>query len=399
MALSPRLARGRSRPLRVIGLAAGICLLLAGFSDLHAARLTAAEVRPEGRLVRLILSLEGGDGALSLSRQGPPDRRDLVLELPGVAAAPDVASTDLEPVPLSLETGSGESGGSSLKMTLRGLGDSLVRMETREGAIELLLIPPEAGSDTVEGSYRVGSDDVLAVSVFGHEDLTKTVKVSPDGQIKIPLIGNVRAAGRTVDAIAGDIQERLAKDFLVDPHVTVSVWEYLSQWVNVMGEVNKPGRYYMTGPTTLVDAVSMAGGLKPSAGDMILVTRRPLESDPAEAGQIMRFSASSMMGQEVGPAGFTLRPGDVINVTLGEYVYLEGEVRSPGAYPLDDETTLQRALSMAGGFAPGVEEAVLELIRERDGRRERTSYTSRELRDGTDPVVRPGDVVVVRRRS
>jgi polysaccharide export outer membrane protein len=366
---------------------------------LQATQLTSAEASFEGRLARLVLGLEGGDGTVTLSRQGPPDRRDLVIEIPGATAAPGLPGHSASDALLPWAISSSPGGSPALRIVLEGLGDSLVKMESVPASLSLLLIPPEPGAVELTGSYRVGSDDVLAVSVFGHEDLTKTSKVGPDGQIKLPLIGNVRAAGRTVDAIADEIEERLGEEFLVDPHVTVSVWEYLSQWVNVMGEVNKPGRYYMTGQTTLVDAVSMAGGLKPSAGDTILVTRRPMESEPEAAGQIIRFSASAMMGNEQDAAGFTLRPGDVVNVAVGEFVYLEGEVRSPGAYALSRDTTLLGAVGMAGGFAPGVEDAVLDLIRDDGGRRERTSYSSRELKEGSDPVVRPGDVVVVRRRS
>ncbi|HXI01566.1 MAG TPA: polysaccharide biosynthesis/export family protein, partial [Candidatus Saccharimonadales bacterium] len=351
-----------------------------------------------------------------LSRQGPPDRRDLVLTFGNTTSDVDSASPaadggtpkgtatgapdDGPLVPFTIER-SKEGEPPSVQVLLPGLGDSLVRFEQGRQEISLLLIPPEKGRAALPGAYRVGPDDVLAISVFGHDDLTKTAKVGPDGLISFPLIGNVHAGGRSVDAIAGDIQERLGENFLVDPHVSVSVWEYLSQWVNIMGEVAKPGRYYMTGPTTLVDAISMAGGLKPSAGESILITRRPSESNPADAGVPIRFSTHSMMSQDEDAASFLLRPGDVVNVSIGDFVYVEGEVRSPGAYPLTGEVRLSAVLSLAGGLSPGLNEASIELIHEDGGRKLRTTYTSRGLQDGgdSDPSVQAGDVVVVRRGS
>jgi polysaccharide export outer membrane protein len=296
--------------------------------------LTSFEITPEGRLVRLTFRTSSPVERFSLSRQGPPDQRDLVLHLRNTSSAlsmpPTASSGGDSLVPFSAESGSAD-GKPLVRVVIHNLGDSLVRFDEGDLGFSILLIPPDKARTKATGAYRVGTDDVLAVSVFSHEDLTKTTKVSPDGLINFPLIGNVRAAGRTVGEISAEIQERLGEDFLVEPHVTVSVWEYLSQWVNVIGEVSKPGRYYMTGPTTLVDAISMAGGLKPSAGDAILVTRRSHESDPAAAGQQIQFSTSSMMGQEAAAASFRLRPGDVVNVPVpeGETKSSEGSAERP----------------------------------------------------------------------
>ncbi len=313
--------------LAATGTAAGLPLQQENIES-EPVRVTGLEALPEGRLVRLTVRATGPLRDVSLSRQGPPDQRDLVLELRGVtssASVPPTASTGSDSIlPFRVEAAAGGER-PSVRVIVPRMGDSLVRFDQGPGGLSLLLIPPpDKGRLPAAGAYRVGADDVLAISVFGHEDLTKTSKVSPDGLINLPLIGNLQAAGRTVDAIAAEIQEKLGEDYLVDPHVTVSVWEYLSQWVNVVGEVAKPGRYYLTGPTTLVDAISMAGGLKTGAGDTILVTRRPMESDPAEAGRTIRFETSAMLGMVEEAARFRLRPGDVVNVP-------EREARGPGA--------------------------------------------------------------------
>jgi polysaccharide export outer membrane protein len=366
--------------------------------------LNALEITPEGKLVRVAFKASAPLEAFSLSRQGPPEKRDLVVKLRGVVSGLAVPPTDVsggEPLVPYQVAGAEEEGAPVVRVIFEREGDSLVRVDHEAGAIVLILIPPERRRTRTTDAYRIGPDDVLAISVFGHEDLTKTTKVSPDGLVNFPLIGNVRAAGRTVDEVSAEIQERLARDFLVEPHVTVSVWEYLSQWVNVIGEVAKPGRYYMTGPTTLIDAVSQAGGLRPAAGETILVTRRPSESDPADAGEVMRFASAGLFRDEKAEGNVSLRPGDVVNVLAREVIYVSGEVRSPGPYPLDRTTTLLKAITLAGGFAPSANTAVLEVIREEGGAQQRLSFPVKPIEDRTapDPVLRAGDVVVVKRRS
>ncbi len=369
-----------------------------------AVTLTGVEVSPEGKLVRVTLSGSAPLEKFTLSRQGPPEKRDLVVKIRGAVSGLAVPPTDVSgsDTAVSIEISTlEEEGAPVVRVVFPRAGDSLVRLDHEGGRIALLLIPPEARRNEGAEAYRIGPDDVLAISVFGHDDLTKTSKVSPDGLINFPLIGNVHASGRTVDDLSAEIQERLEKDFLVDPHVTVSVWEYLSQWVNVIGEVAKPGRYYMTGPTTLVDAISQAGGMRPTAGESILVTRRAGESDPSAAGEVLRFSTSSLLSEEKAAAILRLRPGDVVNVLAREVIYVSGEVRNPGAYPLERSTTLLKVITLAGGFTASANVSMLDLIREEGGSRQRVSVNVRDIEDRKvpDPVLRPGDVVVVKRRS
>jgi polysaccharide export outer membrane protein len=386
-----------------------LCFLaITGFATAQGssgAVLTGVEIAPEGKLFRVTLVATMPLERFALSRQGPPENRDLVVKLKGVTSGLSVPPTDVsgrEPA-ISWKVASGEEEGAPfVRVIFEREGDALVRLDHDAGKISLILIPAETKrAQATEASYRIGPDDVLAISVFGHDDLTKTSKVGPEGLVNFPLIGNVHAAGRTVDDVAAEIQERLAKDFLVDPHVTVSVWEYLSQWVNVIGEVAKPGRYYMTGPTSLIDAISQAGGLRPGAGESVLVTRRPLEANPADAGEILRFSAMSLFGDEKTSGNIRLRSGDVVNVLAREVIYVSGEIRSPGAYPLDRTTTLMKAITLAGGFASSANADVVDIIREDGGRQERIAINVREIenRKIQDPFLRPGDVIVVKRRS
>jgi len=131
----------------------------------------------------------------------------------------------------------------------------------------------------------------------------------------LPLIGRVKAAGLTPTAFAGDLRTRLEKDYLVNPQVSVSVQEFRSQRVFVLGEVEKPGTYAMTGQTTLLDVLSQAGGPGKTAGRQVVVVRFPTSEGPVTpgvAGSVTlrglgggagRFSATGL-GLAAGAAGF-----------------------------------------------------------------------------------------------
>ena len=396
--------RGRKTLAGAVFLAGLLAVALSALGADSQPVLTGIEFAAEGKLLRVTLVATAPLETFSVSRQGPPEKRDLVLKLKGATSGVSVPPTDVSGQGLAVPyqvTAAQEDGLPVVRIVFDREGDSLVRLDHDGGKIVLILIPPESRRAQTMDSYRIGSDDVLAISVFGHDDLTKTTKVGPEGLVNFPLIGNVHASGRTVDEVADEIQERLAKDFLVDPHVTVSVWEYLSQWVNVIGEVAKPGRYYMTGPTTLIDAISQAGGMRPTAGESILVTRRALESNPVDAGEMMRFSTNSLFSEEKNSANIRLRSGDVVNVLAREVIYVSGEVRSPGAYPLDHTTSLTKAITLAGGFTASANTSMIDIIREEGGQQQRLTVNVKEIEDRKtpDPFLRPGDVVVVKRRS
>jgi protein involved in polysaccharide export with SLBB domain len=274
--------------------------------------LSAIEVAPEGRLLRITLKTSTAIDRYTLARQGPPEKRDLVVRFPGLAnatAGPADTGEYLLNIQVSSEEAPGEKG---LMVVIERAGDSLVSVAQDGPRLSLVIIPPEKRSDALD-AYHIGVNDTLQVDVFGHEDLNKTLKVSPHGSINVPLIGAVRADGRTVDEVAREITEKLAADYLRDPHVSVSVWEYLSQWVNVIGEVAQPGRFALTGPTSLIDVLSQAGGLTPKAGGEITVTRRADEVDPAAAGQVFHVQVEQLFAGET-KLNLKMRPGDVIHV-------------------------------------------------------------------------------------
>ena len=134
----------------------------------------------------------------------------------------------------------------------------------RTAAHGITLPPPDttAASGAYEGAtdYRVGSQDLLEISVFGVSELTHQARVNSNGMINLPLIGGVMAGGRTVPELEKELGERYADGYLQNPQVTVFVKEYTSQRVTLEGALEKPGIYPLTGKTSLLQAVAMAGG-------------------------------------------------------------------------------------------------------------------------------------------
>lgn len=147
-----------------------------------------------------------------------------------------------------------------LAATLPLLGGCAGRPKLPEGTASYQTFPVPRGDDTLR-SYRIGPQDVIAITVFQEPDLTlKDVEVDAAGNILLPLIGSVRAAGMTSTDLAEEIAKRLNGRFLRDPQVSVLVQSSVSQKVTVEGSVNEAGVYEIKGRTTLIDALAMAKG-------------------------------------------------------------------------------------------------------------------------------------------
>ncbi|HEX7765455.1 MAG TPA: polysaccharide biosynthesis/export family protein [Nitrospira sp.] len=129
--------------------------------------------------------------------------------------------------------------------------------------------PSKSGMMPVTGSgveYLLGAEDVLAIAVWKDEHLTKEVVIRPDGFVSFPLVGEVQAAGRTVEEVRADIAKRLAK-FIPNPNVSVAATKVLSYRIYVLGRVNKPGEFMIGHTTDVLQALSLAGGLTPFASE------------------------------------------------------------------------------------------------------------------------------------
>ena len=132
--------------------------------------------------------------------------------------------------------------------------------------------PPSAV--TANENFIIGVGDVLAINVWKEEQLTRTVPVRSDGRISLPLVGEIQASGHTPKDLENELRTKL-KDYVSEPEVTVIVQEIKSQKFNVLGMVMKPGSYALANPTTVLDAIALAGGFRDFAKQKdIYVLRR-----------------------------------------------------------------------------------------------------------------------------
>lgn len=125
--------------------------------------------------------------------------------------------------------------------------------------------------------YRIGALDLLEISVFGVDDLSRTVRVNSTGDISLPMVGAIRAGGKTIPELEAAIADKLDDALLQNPQVSVFIKEFTSQRVTVEGSVNKPGIYSLTGRTTLLQMIAMSGGLTRMADPEQIIVFRTIE--------------------------------------------------------------------------------------------------------------------------
>jgi polysaccharide biosynthesis/export protein len=246
-----------------------------------------------------------------------------------------------------------------------------------------------------EGVYLIGPEDVIEITVWGHQDLQRQVAVSLDGTITFPLIGEVRAAGESVQALEKILAAKLSDGFLVNPQVTINIKEYKSQKVYIMGEVKNPGTYPVTKKNDLLFTLSLAGGFTPNAGYQVLVVRpkngegKPITLDEAKNRKdtIIKVNLKAALDGDVSQ-NILIQNGDTISVQKMPFFFVLGEVKNPGKYNLEEGTTVLMGISMAGGLTNKAAENRSRIVREVAGKKE-------EVRVQLSDLVQSGDTIVV----
>jgi len=192
----------------------------------------------------------------------------------------------------------------------------------------------------------LGAGDTVSVLVFGQPDVTN-LYVDDAGMINVPLAGNVQVANMSPVEAAARVAKAL-KDggYFVDPHVTISVTQQHSQLVSVVGEVQTAGRYPISPRTTIVDLLAQAGGLKETASDVGYIVHT--DEDGRASRYAVKLTGLGDAG-DVSPAP-TLLGGDSLVIPRAEHVFVQGEVASPGSYPITPGMTVIQAIAHAGGI-------------------------------------------------
>lgn len=275
---------------------------------------------------------------------------------------------------------------------------ALARLELRDDGLGLKFPASGGGPSGASNEYLIGVGDRLDITVFGHEDMTRTVEVRADGSVNLPLVGDLAVAGKGAHAVTEELAGRLGTEFLVDPTVSVEVRDYRSHWVTLMGEVKAPGRYPLRRNMRLLDVLAEAGGPTKDAGQQVVVT------SPGAGTAAPREHAVTL--QNLFKAGETddnplLQHGDVVTVLERELFYIRGEVNRPSAYVLDSGMTLVKAIAIAGGLTPFARSKEIQILRSgTGGAQERITINLKAIEDGKrdDLPLQSEDVIIVPRR-
>jgi len=161
------------------------------------------------------------------------------------------------------------------------------------------------------GDYKIGPEDVLEIIVWRNQDLSKTITVRPDGKISLPLIGDVQAVGMTPDQLTKEIVNRL-KEFKENPNVSVVVQQVNSYGVFVLGEVAHPGKYQLKSFTSVLQAVSLAGGFTPYAAKSKMFLLRKIPDRDSEVR--IPIDYDEIVSGEDSTHNAILVPGDTLVV-------------------------------------------------------------------------------------
>ena len=257
-----------------------------------------------------------------------------------------------------------------------------------------LQAPPAAVPDTAQ--YIVGPSDVLAITVFNQPQLSGKFAVESDGTLAFPLVGRVAVGGLSIRAAEDQIRQRLSAGYLTDPRVSVTVEQYRSQQIFVMGEVKQPGSLQFTGAMTLIEALARAGSTTEKAGFEAMIVRPSggaagAAQAPNGAGsETIRVDLQSLQ-TGVLSQNVPLRAGDTIFVPRAATVFVSGQVKTAGEYVIRPGMTVRQALALAGGVSERGSTRRIQIVRRVDGK-------EMTLDAGLQTPVQAGDTIVVRER-
>jgi len=247
--------------------------------------------------------------------------------------------------------------------------------------------------------YRIGASDVLEVGVFqwelAEETKTLAVRVSQEGLISLPLVGDMNVKGKTVSQVRKGIEAGLRDgNFIKNPRVSVVIKEFRSKRIAVVGAVKDPGVYTIRqNVTRLLDILSLAGGVAETAGQRLQIVRT--SSGDKGAKEVITVDLHELLKKGDLTFNVVLADCDVVNVPLAQQFFVYGFVQRPGAYDLKRRTTILEAIATAGGLQRPMASPTYCVLR-RDNKEAEVDLVA--IADGEEAnwSLRPGDVIEVR---
>ena len=256
----------------------------------------------------------------------------------------------------------------------------------------------QSGNPTLYSAppLKIGSGDMIEVSMFDNPDLSGHFRVDEKGDITVPLLGRVHVEGATAEEAGTTIEHRYVEAEILKPanaSATVFISEYATQGIIVNGEVKTPGLYPALGVRMLNDVISAAGGVTPTASSKVVITRK---SDPENPVSV-----------DYNPTALTpviprvqIFPGDTVMVPRAGIVYVVGNVNRPGGFVLDGRRTLsvEEVMALAGGGGHAAAISRVHLVRTVEGGRKEDVILAVNLiykGKAPDVALKDGDILYV----
>ena len=244
--------------------------------------------------------------------------------------------------------------------------------------------------------YRLGREDVIEIRVFELDQLNRTVRVSGDGSVELPLVGRLPASGMTAEEVAEEVASRLRDRYVQNPQVSIFILEFNSRKVSLLGAVQIPASYALVGQRGLLEILAEAGSLTSDAGQTLYIFRRT--ADGRSARLTVPLNELLLYGDPRWNIG--LMAGDVISVPpeAAIAISLLGALNSPGVHklPVGDRATLLKAIALAGGLNERASKKV-QIRRRENGKETVIKVNLGDILSGKTPdlILQEGDVVVV----
>lgn len=262
----------------------------------------------------------------------------------------------------------------------------------------LLVSPPSFTQAPTVSEYKIGPMDLLGITVIGFQDLNRLYRVSEEGKISLPYLGEITVDSLTRPELEKKLTEVLRERYLENPQVTVTIVEHQSRRVFLLGAVKTPGSYELMGRLTILQLISQAGGLTPEAGNEIIVIRQ--QPDGQKTSE--KVSVDDLLLKGNAGLDFPLQADDVVSIPVDEIVqvYVTGQVKAPGGFSVrrSKVPTLLRVIAQAGGFTPEASKGNVTIKRiEAAGKETEIKVDVNDIIKGKkkDVQLRENDVVIV----
>jgi polysaccharide biosynthesis/export protein len=244
-------------------------------------------------------------------------------------------------------------------------------------------LPP---TTPIPSTYTLGPNDQISfLGIDADELVNKQFRIDADGDVSLPMVGRLHAAGLTARQFEDLINQRLST-YVRDPHIVVTTMEFRSQPVSVLGAVKAPGTHQLQGRKTLVEMIALAGGFREDAGYAVKITREiewgaiPLPNatiDPSNRFSLAQISIKEILEGDSPAENILIMPHDVISVPKGDLVYVIGDVKKAGGFILTEREHISvlQALSMAEGVERTADSQHAKILRLEPGQEQRREIT------------------------